>query len=404
MNQVSEQLPETLRVAVLAPFLIASVVLAAAYGSSFLLPDYLLAMKLAGITAGSVMSAGMAATIVCASTAGWFAQRYGVLQTASLAAFTMALAMLCLTAAPLATALAYLGGMLLGASWSVYFILAPLQLIHYLRPAARIKYLTLLSGSQMAGLGLAAPIGHLVAHLSGSFSAVYAGIAVCCVIATLCLDLTRRRMRNDPHMPVKSVVLTPTGALAIMRTRTGIPIVMIVFAACVFTGLSTYQSAYASSRGLRPETFFVTFTVVAVLLRFSIAAFVDKIPVARLALGLILLTLASLALYLVNAGSYGLYVGSTAAFALGYGLSYATLNAMAVNLAERMGLPVAVTSQVFTIAYFVGLLGFPYFAEMLVSQHGVDAMLYAMGLLMVLNVVLLGVMYPRALARPVTPH
>jgi MFS family permease len=404
MNQASEQLPETMRVAVLAPFLIASVVLAAAYGSSFLLPDYLLAMKLTGITAGSVMSAGMVATIVCASTAGWFAQRYGVVQTASLAAFMMAVAMLCLAAAPLATPLAYLGGMLLGASWSVYFILAPLQLIHYLRPAARIKYLTLLSGSQMAGLGLAAPAGHLIAQLTGSFSIVYVGLAASCVIATICLDLTRRRMRNDPHMAMKSVVLTPVSAIGIMRTKTGIPIVMIALAACVFTGLSTYQSAYAGSRGLRPETFFVTFTVVAVLLRFSIAAFVNKIPVAKLALGLILLTLVSLALYVANTGSYGLYIGSTAAFALGYGLSYATLNAMAVNLAERMGLPVAVTSQVFTIGYFTGLLGFPYFAEMLVSHHGVNAMLYAMALLMVMNIALLGVMYPRAWMRRVAPN
>ena len=99
-----------MRVAVLAPFLIASVVLAAAYGSSFLLPDYLLAIKLSGISAGSIMSAGMVATIVCASTAGWFAQRYGVVQTASLAAFMMAAAMLCRAAVPLATPLAYLGG------------------------------------------------------------------------------------------------------------------------------------------------------------------------------------------------------------------------------------------------------------------------------------------------------
>jgi MFS family permease len=114
MNQAIERLPMAMRVAVLAPFLIASVVLAAAYGSSFLLPDYLLAIKHAGISAGSIMSAGMLATIVCAGSAGWFAQRYGVMQTATLAAFmmAMAMAMLCLAAALLTPKLAYLGGML----------------------------------------------------------------------------------------------------------------------------------------------------------------------------------------------------------------------------------------------------------------------------------------------------
>ena len=112
-----------------APFLITSVVLAAIYGASFLLPDYLLGMKLTSTTAGSIISTFILATIVCANTAGRIAQRFGMLQ---------------------------------------------------------IKYLTLLSSSQMAALGLAAPIGHPMAQLTGSFSVVYVGIAISCFIASAC--------------------------------------------------------------------------------------------------------------------------------------------------------------------------------------------------------------------------
>lgn len=51
---------------------------------------------------------------------------------------------------------------------------------------------------------------------------------------------------------------------------------------------------------------------------------------------------------------------------------------MAVNLAQALGLPVAVAFQVFTLGYFAGAFGFPYVAGSLIAASGVDAMFFAM--------------------------
>jgi hypothetical protein len=52
-------------------------------------------------------------------------------------------------------AAAYVGGVLLGAGWAIYYIVAPIHIIHSVVPTARVKYLTLLSGAQMFGVGAA---------------------------------------------------------------------------------------------------------------------------------------------------------------------------------------------------------------------------------------------------------
>ena len=88
--------------------------------------------------------------------------------------------------------MAYAGGLLLGLGWAVFYMLAPILLIHCLKPKARLEALTLLSGSQMLGMGLAAPLGHFLARQSGRVSAAFAAYAACCAIAAGVAWLLRR--------------------------------------------------------------------------------------------------------------------------------------------------------------------------------------------------------------------
>jgi MFS family permease len=359
----------------LGPFLVASIVIAAAYGTSFLLPDYMRALGKSSETAGFLISSAMVVTIVCCCSAGWVAQRIGIMPTMAAASITMALAMLLVAGAVLDERAAYAGSMLMGAGWSVSFILAPLQVIRHLRPAARIQYLTILSGSQMAGLGLAAPLGHFLANVTGSLANVYVLFAIACVIATICVEVARRAMLGLPAVPMPHIEITVTATLALVRNSTAAPIVMIAVAACTFSGLSTYQSAYAASRHLNSDLFFLIFTASSVALRFSLAHVMGRLPVQRLALMLFAATGASLVLFIVNTGSTPLYMVATAIFAIGYGLTYSTLNGMAVNLAGDHEVSVPVTSQIFTLAYFLGLFGFPLVGGQLIRGFGPDVML-----------------------------
>ena len=339
--------------------------------------------------AGAVISTGIVTMIVSSLFAGWAAQRIGLMSTIVAAAIVMSFSMLAFSFAQVDLRITFVGGLLLGLGWSAFYILAPLQIIHHLKPAARIKYLTFLSGGQMAGLGLASPIGHFIASRFGSFSGVYIGLACACLIAAIAFYAVRDRMKKTPRLSGASTGLTPALVSSILRDVTWMPIVMIGLAACAFSALSTFQTAYAESRHLSPDLFFVTFTLTTVVARFALAPTISRLPVRRLAFALFSATLSALALFLFNRGSEILYVISTIIFAIGYGLSYSTLNGMAVNLAGERALSAPATSQVFTIAYFTGVFGFPYVAGTLVTHGGVNLMISVTIAIIVINLLML---------------
>ncbi|WP_439373277.1 MFS transporter [Bradyrhizobium sp. DASA03120] len=234
------------------PFLFASSVIAAAYGTSFKLPEYMEVLGLEHDVAGFIISSGMVTTIVCCCLAGRLAQRIGIMPTIAAASIVMALAMAAFAAAVADTRIAYAGGMLVGVGWSVLFILSPLQIIRYLRPTARIQHLTILSGAQMAGLGLAAPLGHFLTDYTDSMAIMYALFGVACVIAAICVDVARRAMLRIPSVPMPHIEITLVTTVALLRHATAVPIAMIVVAACIFSGLSICSITSAQSRPFLP--------------------------------------------------------------------------------------------------------------------------------------------------------
>lgn len=389
MNTSADPLPSSLAAATFVPFLIASIALAAAYGASFLLSEHLRQSGLDSSMAGAVISTGILTMIVSSLVAGWVAQRIGLMSTIVAAAAVMALSMFAFSLAARDFRIAFIGGLLLGMGWSTFYILAPLQIIHHLRPSARIKYLTLLSGGQMVGLGLASPVGHFIASRFGSYAIVYAGLACLCVVAAIVFSIVRKQTERIPHPPADATGLTAARVAEILRHVTRLPIIMIGLAACVFSALSNFQAIYAESRHLSPDLFFVTFTLTTVFCRFTLAQAISRLPVRKLAFTLFAMTLVALVLFVSNPGSEILYVIGSFVFAIGYGLSYSTLNGMAVNLASEKGLSASASSQVFTIAYFTGLFGFPYVAGVLVTRVGVNGMIVATIAVVVINLLML---------------
>ncbi|MCG2599611.1 MFS transporter [Achromobacter insuavis] len=375
----------------LIPYLLSALALAIAYGASFLLADALPAAGFEAAEAGTVISIGTLATLAGSTFAGRIAQRIGILPVIAAAALIMALALGCFAlAASAGIAVAYAGGVLLGLGWALFYMLAPIQLIHCLKPAARLEALTLLSGSQMLGLGLAAPLGHfLAARFGGAPFAFGAYAAVCVAAAALAWGL-RGPLARLPQLPMNAVALSLPAVGRVLRSRAWMPVLMMGLSACTFAGLSTFQSLYARPLRLTPDTFFLTFTITTVALRFSVASLIGKLPLRPLALCLFGVTLAGIALLAVNPGSVWLYVGATVLFATGYGLTYSTLNAMVVNIAGESDLSMPVASQVFTLGYFAGAFGFPYVAGRLIAAHGIDVVLGAMMALVAVNIAIAG--------------
>ncbi|MGY3491242.1 MFS family permease [Bradyrhizobium sp. USDA 4502] len=277
----ADKLPSAVPLQVSIPFMLGSISLATSYGSSFFLVDALRSIGQSATTAGAVISTGTIATILCSLLVGRIADSVGLTRTISAAAVMMTIAMACFASASTSTRFAYAGGFFLGVGWSGFYMLAPLEVLRHVRSEARIKYLTLLSGSQMLGIGLAAPLARAVAETAGSYIAVYALFAAACLVAATVFELAGRRgaHASQPRMP--NVGLTLQGVMEIFRSSTRYPIIMIGVGGCVFAGLFTFQTLYAASRAQSADTFFLVFTLTAVFMRFAVAPIIGKVRIER---------------------------------------------------------------------------------------------------------------------------
>lgn len=95
------------------------------------------------------------------------------------------------------------------------------------------------------------------------------------------------------------------------------------------------------------------------------------------------LTLASILLFLMLISSQLAYLGGAAMLGLGYGLTYSVINGLAANEAPAGLMPQSLL--LFSLAYIIGVFGFPLIAGNLIVSSGVQTMLYVVLMLAVLN-------------------
>lgn len=389
--------------AMLIALLVSGISLAACYGATFLLAEHLRVQGRDPALAGIAVTTGTVFTIAVALVAGRLAARIGTIRCLALAGMVMALAMVAFALTGRVAGSHLMGGALIGIAWSLFYILAPLPIIARVAAGGRIRDLTYLSGAQMAGLGLAAPLGGALAAQGLPLDLIYFGFALLASgAAILLLAIGDRRAGGAAAGPGAEDVsiLDSASVCAVLATTARIPIVLIGLASCTFAGLATFQSVYAAERGLAFGQFFLVFTLVTVTLRFGLAAHLTRLPAERLAVLLLTLVVVALVLFWADRGSVPVYLLASALFAAGYGLSYSTLNALAVNRAEAGGAAPAAASQVFTITYFLGLFGFPALGGLLISVGGTALLLPALAALAILALALaLGMLRMTAVAR-----
>ncbi|CEL30721.1 hypothetical protein SRM1_04080 [Pseudomonas fluorescens] len=112
----------------------------------------------------------------------------------------------------------------------------------------------------------------------------------------------------------------------------------------------------------------------AISSRLLIAGFVVKRDPLRASCLLSGLMLGSIVLFAFGVHSAFSYLLAAVMLGVGYGLTYSVINGLAANEA-----PVGTTSQallLFSLAYFIGVFGFPLLAGKIIVEHGIAALLY----------------------------
>lgn len=365
-------------------FCLGSYLLSLSYGSTFLLSLLISARGGNEHDAGSVISAAMLSTFVAVIFSGHLSDWLGAARSIALFGGLLVVASLGFALTPGFGHALLLFGLILGLGWGVFYTLGPIIVAMLVEPAQRAKYFALLSGSMMTGIGSGPLLGRAASALGWPLTAAFLIAAAASLAGVIIFWFLGRRLQQQTnHLGSGAAKISWASSARVLSSRALFPILMVGLGGCVFGGLSSFQTSYAASRALDYSLFFLGFMGAAISSRLLIAGVVVKRDAYRSACLLSgLMVLAVLLLQFVVDSSVS-YLLAAMVLGVGYGLTYSVINGLAANEA-----PAGSTSQallLFSLAYFIGVFGFPLLAGKIIVEQGMPTLLLTVLAVALLN-------------------
>jgi MFS family permease len=355
-------------------FCLASFLLSIAYGATFLLALLMSSHGGNEKDAGTIISAAMFSTFIAVVFSGHLCDRLGAARAVALCGVALVLANLGFAFCAGELKAMMLFGLILGVGWGVFYTLGPIIVAMVVAPGLRTRYFALLSGSMMSGIGSAPLLGRL-ANAAGL--AVNTAFLIAALSSLLGVMLFWRLARTLEQLPDRSGAsaskLSWATATGVLRSRAVFPILMVGLGGAVFGGLSSFQTSYAHARSLDYSLFFAGFMGAAISGRLLVAGWVVKRDPYVMSCVLSGLIVVSVLMFEFFVASSIVYVSAAIVLGIGYGLTYSVINGLAANEA-----PAGATTQsllLFSLAYFIGVFGFPLLAGNVIVEQGMSVML-----------------------------
>jgi len=352
-------------------FCLASFLLSLSYGSTFLLSLLIHTRGGNEHDAGSVISMAMLSTFVAVLVSGHLADWLGAARSIAVLGLLLVVACLGFALVPGFGEGMMVFGLALGLGWGVFYTLGPIIVALLVEPQHRARYFALLSGSMMSGIGSGPLLGRGASALGLPLTSAFLLAAFASVVGVVMFWRLGAHLKGHANAPVARISWAATRQ--VLSSKAAFAIVMVGLGGCVFGGLSSFQTSYAAARSLDYSLFFLGFLSAAITSRLLIAGFVVKRDAYRAACVLSGLMVLSVVLFGYGVSGSGSYLLAAVILGVGYGLTYSVINGLVANEA-----PAGTTSQallLFSLAYFVGVFGFPLLAGKLIVEHGLPTLL-----------------------------
>lgn len=360
-------------------FCLASYLLSMSYGTTFLLSLLIGARGGSEADTGSVLSIAMVSTFAAVVLSGHVSDAMGTTRAIACSGALLGLACVGFTLMP-ATWLGFGAcALILGLGWGTFYTLGPINVAMMVPPAHRARHFAVLSGCMMAGIGSGPLIGRVVTASGLALPLAFDIAAIASLLgAALFWWLTPGLALRSEGIEgraggVPGHRLSWAACVSVGRSRAVFPIIMVGLSACIFGGLSSFQTSYAQLKQLDYALFFIGFMCAAIACRLFIARLVVKRDAYLASCVLSAVMVVSVLMLMFFVVTPLGYLIAALTLGTGYGLTYSVINGLVVQES-----PPGVTSQallLFSLAYFVGVFGFPWIAGKLIVHWGVTAFL-----------------------------
>jgi len=358
-----------------ALFCLASYLLSLSYGSTFLLSLLIHARGGNEHDAGSVISMAMLSTFIAVMVSGHLSDALGAARAIAWLGILLVLACLGFALTPGFGEGLMFFGLSLGLGWGVFYTLGPIIVAMLVEPAQRAKYFALLSGSMMTGIGSGPLLGRAASALGLPLTAAFYIAAVASLIGVVMFWRLGAHLKQRPNLLGNAAVskISWTATRQVLSSKAVFAIIMVGLGGCVFGGLSSFQTSYAAAQSLDYSLFFLGFMGAAITSRLFIASLVVKRDAYWAACVLSGVMLVSILLFGFVVHDSFSYLLAAITLGVGYGLTYSVINGLAANEA-----PIGTTPQallLFSLAYFIGVFGFPFLAGKVIVEYGMSTLL-----------------------------
>ncbi len=359
---------------VLTLIFIATFFQAGAYGLTFLFPPLFETFSADEKDVGAVLFAAAIATIVVIIFSGHLTSLIGRLQTLALSSLLITMSLFIFGQATSFGISLFIAGVLLGAGWGLFYALIPVIMSQLADGPNRVRYFSLQAAFMMAGFGLSPVFGYYLVEQGIGIHQAFIANSIACILSAVCFYVLIKPVEQLSNSIAKDNARLSLIAFArVAQSPAIIPIIMVCIGACVFSGMTNFQTVYAKTNALDYSHYFLSYTFTVIVLRIAFAGFGGgKYPYLVIALLLFVMTASVILFYYLGNNSL-LYIIGASLFGIGYGVSYPIIAAMAANDAD--GDLVAQSMQILSLFYFVGIFGFPFIAGWMIITVGMKVLL-----------------------------
>ena len=351
-----------------------------AYGLTFLFPPLFGTFGANEKDVGAVLLAAAISTIAVIIFSGHITSIIGRLQTLALSSLSITISLVIFGKASAFGINLVVGGVFLGIGWGLFYALIPVVMSQLADGQNRVRYFSLQAAFMMAGFGLSPVFGYYLVEKGISIHQAFIFNGFACILSAICFFILIKPIEQYSNEIARdNARLNVLTFRRIVRSPAIIPIIMVCIGACVFSGMTNFQTVFAKTNGLDYSHYFLSYTFTVIVLRIAFAGFGGgKYPYLVIALLLFVMTSSVILFYYLGNNSF-LYIVGASLFGIGYGVSYPIIAAMAANDADSD--LVAQSMQIMSLFYFVGIFGFPFIAGWMIITVGMKVLLVLVALM-----------------------
>ena len=354
------------------------------YGATFLLSDYIKICGGASDDVGFAFASAMIGTFVGVPCVGWLASKLNAIRLASIACLSISFGFLLLSSASYSVfILVNIAGFFIGLGWGMFYVGAPMGLSERISDQVRGLWFTRFGAFQMAGIGISPVVIHFLnTKLHISLQICFLALALLVAGASLLLKIfnDKEPVTLKNHITHAWVTKLPK----ILRSVTVLPILMVCFGACAFSGLMSFQSSLVAGSSANPSMFFMVYAITTVFSRIICAPFLTKIkPITLMFCLLTVMLIGIFAMFGVQSSALWQIISAICVGA-GYGLVYPIIQTWAINSSDEQDRHAVFTW--FVLFYFVGVFGFPAVGSFLLKVGGSNMLLITLVIVVALEI------------------